>query len=256
METYTRIKQGKRRLAHFTLIELLVVIAIIAILAAMLLPALGNARSMARSISCSSNLKQQGTALTCYSSDYNGWLLTNDNYVNANNLAGWKAYLAPYLVKGQSEMALAGTWAWQGSFRCPELKNDLIASSGSLNYSGGYAWNYMTGSLVSLDGSSDKKRRRNISSIVQISETLLIGDATAPLPSEPTATPWYGSSIQPPSWGWDFSAPKHRTGWNNLWADAHVSWQTRSILLNGQSGGKCDGAAIATNDYFYYPKTN
>ncbi len=64
----------RRAVKKFTLIELLVVIAIVAVLAAMLLPALNGARERVKEVACKSNLRQLGFAIASYRNDHNDWL--------------------------------------------------------------------------------------------------------------------------------------------------------------------------------------
>ena len=83
---------------HFTLIELLITISIIAILTGMLLPALNSARAKARTISCSGNLKQFGSATSLYAGDYNDYVPPLFNATNWKDI--WSANTAFYDAGG------------------------------------------------------------------------------------------------------------------------------------------------------------
>ncbi len=111
----------------FTLIELLVVVAIIAILVAILIPSLSNARQQAKSTVCMNNLRQLGANFMFYASDYNGfipplgptnpgtyapvgWRITIGRYINESGATFKRSFHCPIVAEDQDFNLTSAYW--------------------------------------------------------------------------------------------------------------------------------------------------
>ena len=184
---------------HFTLIELLVVIAIIAILAAMLLPALNRARLMAKTTQCTSNKKNAGICFANYSNDYREYYIPAEIITPSPYNVGWHKGIAPgtsltwhetaYLFcmpgttfNDDADPNIRGYRSFEKLFSCPLLSNaekkrydDKNGGAGNHTcvYSYGIAMR-VTGSLGPDDAANYPMRK--INRITYPEKRLLIGE--------------------------------------------------------------------------------
>lgn len=121
----------------FTLVELLVVIGVIAVLIAILLPALGRARRQAQAVQCASNLRQVGQAMSMYVIENKGYL-PHPQTAEAWPECFWTYKLQPYLMRVKKDSVSGFTSAnyrlsFEDTYRCPSKLNFRMEGPSDVN---------------------------------------------------------------------------------------------------------------------------
>lgn len=208
----------------FTLIELLVVIGIVALLAALMLPAISNIKAQGKATKCSSNLRQIFMASMSWSQDNNGIVLPVYSPVEglADSLSNWTGLIAPYVGRTSATPFSAAT--------------DLLVATCPLHPSRfGYGHNYL---YLSYPYAKGRPKDIRWASIQCPAETVFFCDNKSGAGESTVFKNSWRTYVRPPrffglnDWLPSFGHPGKTA--NVLWLDGHVSAEKEPV--KGQSG--------------------
>ena len=215
----------------FTIIELLIVIAIIAILAAMLLPALNKAKESARKTACLSNYRQISTAILSYAGDYSDQAPCVLSGVSSSNYEAWHQRISTYVGGKYSEDRLVTlklkVFHCPNATKVPQLINryeHYRAYVCSMNHAVGGVTYTGTGGIQ-----KDSVKLSKIKKPTQIplaAETTFADNATSLI---------LGNYTWAPALGMDLTGLYHSNTVNITWCDGHVSNQRVLNSMRTQS---------------------
>ena len=242
-----RRQHGK---SGFTLVELLVVIGIIALLVAILLPALNVARQQVLSVNCMSNMRQLGNAFALYIVDNKGWMPSSDTcgpiapnqFNDANENPLWPGGVSAtqtwvgWVDAGPTESAIENGTLWKYTknaalYKCPSDNNEYRNRSYSLNYvictganDTGYQGNFNVNQWKVYKVNQVRDSTKTIAFVEEADPT----NATAPAT---LANQWNGGGWEqnpaganlPANWI-DTTPSWHRKGVNFTFVDGHAEY--------------------------------
>ena len=223
----------------FTLIELLVVISIIAVLASMLMPAIGLVRDAAKGTKCQSNLRQLGQASEAYSLDNDGFLVASYNYWTGDS---WAEICDPYLERN----AALGSKA-KVVHTCPATTKKI--TQWPLTYGAHEGWHvYWDDFHLNLRHQSEVQRPADTLQFADVAQASGAGTCAGYIDSsngvwfnDPTQfdkavdamNSWAAQLNTHPDIGGYTLRFRHSRGanCNVVWMDGHVSSQARGTIL-------------------------